>query len=202
MDDDRLIKQWAEDFKRAGHQIPEISRSVRKSAVYQYVELVINMASYLFVFGYIAYFVTHPPREPWSPWSIFLDIVVTLVFVIALFLYFKFRRGTWRTAEETPRGLLRFLRRQEEARLREARASELLVFIAFVAIFIFAIRKVCIAWREQPDLPMKELALLFITIAIWIGYFFLFRYWTRRKRRNLEKVALLEKSFDNGLEIE
>jgi MFS family permease len=192
MENDHLLKQWAEDFKSNGHELPEISGRVRKSSIHMYVELLVNAPLSLFVLGLIV----HDMFTYKDPWFIAFGFVIILFILWALAVYFRYRRGTWRAAEETPRELLRFLRRQEEARLREAKVVEKPTIVMLGVAFLFSIRQIWVTKGGENGFNTGIIVRIAVVFVLLVGCFFFIRYWTRRKKRNLEKVTLLENSFE------
>ncbi|MCP4602007.1 MAG: hypothetical protein GY847_16070 [Proteobacteria bacterium] len=196
MSDDSVFKQWAEDFQRSGHEIPRISRSARSSAIRMSLELVGNVVLYPAAVLFMIYSMM-VRTDMW--FRVYGSITITFC-VFASYVYYKSRHGTWKVLEETPRGLLNFLKKQEQARLREIRILNIPLYIVMAAAFVFVTRELLIIWTERPEILVEKLVSFSFSYAVLIAGVFFVRFWVRRKKRNLENVALLEQGFINGVD--
>ncbi len=188
MADTELWEQWVNDFKQASHSIPDISKNTRHSAIKQVLELIPVVVVFP---GLIALVIYQTQGYP----SLLGGFTITISAVI-LFLFFRGRMGAWKAEKETPRALLKLLKKQETARLKEIGPSQIILLIAA------AVSTVHIPWKyltgSQTNSIAEVAARLAVVYVIVFGTFVVIKLRKKKKEKAIKVIMELEKSFDNG----
>jgi hypothetical protein len=196
MMEDRQWREWTTDFKAGGRslQTSDLARRLRRSSIEMAGEVGLTIAVCLGVVLLLAHRMLNKPH----PVIVSISAVVIAFLAVSVVILFRLRRGSWRSAEQTPRALVALLRRREESRLREARFSMKSSIALGLAVTLWIPWRLWVDWDGYVREPWRAVLGVGGTYALLAVALLVTWRWRIRKEGALKVALEMERSFEDN----